>query len=69
MVPPIDIFRIDSDGQLIWRASADALDSAQRRVRILMTSEPGDYLIYSHETGHKTFIPASPHSTTSSKPH
>ena len=56
MIPPIDIFRLDSDGQLIWRASASSGEAAQRRVKILMDSEPADYLIYSHETGHKTFV-------------
>jgi len=56
MIPPLDIFRLESDGQLIWRASADGDDAAQRRVKILMASEPADYVIYSQETGHKTFV-------------
>jgi hypothetical protein len=56
MLPPFDIFRIESDGQLIWRASADSLNSAQRRVKILMASTPADYLIYSQETGHKAVV-------------
>lgn len=56
MIPPLDIFRLDSDGQLTWRASAHNPESAQRRVKILMASEPADYVIYSQETGHKTFV-------------
>jgi hypothetical protein len=56
MIPPLDIFRLESDGQLIWRASADGDDAAQRRVKSLMASEPADYVIYSQETGHKTFV-------------
>jgi hypothetical protein len=56
MIPPLDIFRLESDGQLLWRAHADSVDSAQRRVQILMASEPADYVIYSQETGRKTFV-------------
>ena len=53
MLPPLDIFRVASDGHLLWRAAA-----AGRRVRILMASEPGDYVIYSQETGGKTVVRA-----------
>jgi hypothetical protein len=56
MLPPFDIFRIESDGQLIWCASADSLNSAERRVKILMASTAADYLIYSQETGHKAIV-------------
>lgn len=56
MIPPLDIFRLDSDGQLLWCAHADNSESAQQRLKILMVSEPVDYLIYSQETGHKTFV-------------
>lgn len=56
MVPPLDIFRVTPDGQLLWKTTAESLESAHRRVRILMTSEPGEYVIYSQETGHKTIV-------------
>jgi len=56
--PHLDIFRVESDGQLIWRAAAETSDAAQRRVKILMASEPGDYVIYSQETGDKTLVRA-----------
>ena len=60
MLPPLDIFRdifrVETDGHLLWRAAADTLQSAQRRVKILMTSEPADYVIYSQETGDKIFV-------------
>ena len=56
MIPPLDIFRLDSDGNLIWRTTAETLEAATRRVGILMTSEPGDYVIYSQKTGHKTIV-------------
>jgi hypothetical protein len=56
MLPPFDIFRIESDGQLIWCAPADTLTSAERRIKILMASTPADYLIFSQETGHKAIV-------------
>ena len=56
MNPPLDIFRVDSNGNLIWRTTAETLEAARSRVGILMTSEPGDYLIYSQKTGHKTIV-------------
>jgi len=58
MLPPLDIFRVTADGQLLWKTTAESLESAQRRVKILMTSEPGEYVIYSQETGHKTVVRA-----------
>jgi len=59
MVPTFDIFRVESDGHLVWRSAADDLDTAQRRVRILMASEPGDYVIYNQKTAGKTVVRAS----------
>jgi hypothetical protein len=67
MVPPLDIFRVASDGQLIWIAPAENVESAQRRIKILMSVHPGDYVIYNQETGHKTLVraenPAEPSSS------
>ncbi|HEY4815923.1 MAG TPA: hypothetical protein VIH67_00735 [Candidatus Acidoferrum sp.] len=56
--PHLDIFRVENDGQLIWRAAAETLEAAHRRVKILMASEPGDYIIYCQETGDKTLVRA-----------
>lgn len=58
MLPPLDIFRVESDGHLLWKAAAETLDAARRRIKILMASEPADYVIYSQQTGHKTLIRA-----------
>ena len=58
MIPPLDIFLVAKDGQLIWKAAADNLESAQRRIKLLMGVEPGDYVIYSQKTGHKTLVRA-----------
>jgi hypothetical protein len=56
MVPPLDIFRVAPDGHLICRAAAENLERAQQRMQLLMGVEPGDYVIYSQKTGHKTII-------------
>lgn len=58
MIPPFDIFRVAADGQLVWKSAAESLDTAQRRVRILMAVDPADYIIFSQETGNKTVIRA-----------
>lgn len=56
MVPPLDIFRLTPDGQLLWIAPAEDLSAAHRRIAILTASEPADYVIYSQKTGNKTFV-------------
>lgn len=58
MIPPFDIFRVSPDGQLLWCSAAVNLDSAQRRIRILMAIESADYVIFSQETGNKTVVRA-----------
>jgi hypothetical protein len=70
MVSPLDIFRVESDGHLVWRSAAEDLGTAQRRIRILMASEPADYVIYSQETGEKTVVRAEiQHARPSSSAH
>jgi hypothetical protein len=70
MLPALDIFRVESNGRLLWRAAAADMDAANRRVRILMASEPSDYIIYSQETGSKTVISADqPQAKPSTSPH
>jgi hypothetical protein len=56
MVPPFDIFRVAPDGQLLWLEPAATLDEAKARVQDLGASNPGEYLIFSHKTGHKISI-------------
>jgi hypothetical protein len=58
MIPPFDIFRVENDGHLVWRDTAKSLDLAKLRVKILMASNPADYVIYSQQTGHKTLVRA-----------
>ena len=56
MLPPFDIFRVETDGHLVWKDTAETLDLARLRIKILMVLSPGDFVIYSQETGHKTVV-------------
>jgi hypothetical protein len=44
MVPPFDIFRVDS-GNPIWIQAVDTIDAARARVAELMKTQPSAYLI------------------------
>ena len=56
MIPPFDIFRVESNGHLVWQGIAETLDVARLHIKILMVGQPGDYVIHSQQTGHKTIV-------------
>ena len=56
MVPPFDIFRVESDGHLAWRDTAETLELAKKRIETLMVNLPGEYIIYSQKTGYKMMV-------------
>jgi hypothetical protein len=58
MIPPFDIYRVESNSQLTWKALAETLDVARLRIKILVDAQPGDYVICSQQTGHKMTIKA-----------
>ena len=58
MIPPFDIFLVGSDGQLVRKGTAETLDAARLRIKVLMGSEPGDYVIYSQQTSHHMVVKA-----------
>lgn len=58
MIPPFDIFLVGSDGQWVRKGTAETLDVARLRIKILMESEPGDYVIYSLQTSHSVVVKA-----------
>lgn len=58
MIPPLDIFLVNKDGTLVWKGTAENLEVAKLSVKALMATTPADYVIYSHQTGHKTIIKA-----------
>jgi hypothetical protein len=58
LIPPFDIFRVESDGRWVWQGVAETLDVARLHIKILMAGEPGNYVIHSPKTGHETIVKA-----------
>jgi hypothetical protein len=56
MVPPFDIFRMNS-GYVLWCEAAATVEIAQERIQELTLSSPGGYLIFNQQTGQP--IPAN----------
>jgi hypothetical protein len=61
VIPPLDIFKLEPDGSLMWKATATDLGTAKLNVEVLATNSPGEYVIYSQETGHKTVVKLDTH--------
>jgi hypothetical protein len=55
MLPPFDIFKVESGG-LRWMEVAIDLERAKARVKVLEASSPGEYIIHNHNTGEKISI-------------
>jgi hypothetical protein len=56
MAKPVDIYKFEDDGSIRWIGTAESLEDAKLTVKILAKSSPGDYLIFSPETGDKTVV-------------
>jgi hypothetical protein len=56
MVPPFDIFKVDSTDAVVWIEAASALEAAKVRVQQLMAVSPYEYLIFSQQTGSRIAI-------------
>jgi hypothetical protein len=52
MIPPFDIFKVESSG-LRWMEAAADLERAKTRVKVLAASAPGEYIILNQNTGEK----------------
>jgi hypothetical protein len=59
MFSQMDIFKLEKDGSLVWKKTADNLEVAKVTVRILADTTPGDYVIFSPRSGSKITIKAS----------
>jgi hypothetical protein len=57
MAHKVDIFKSDANG-LIWQGTADDLDGAKANVKALRVKSPGDYIIFSQQTGDKIVVKA-----------
>src|SRR5260370_16691744 len=55
MMPPFDIFKVESSG-LRWMEAAVDLGRAKARVKVLAASSPGEYIILNQNTGEKISI-------------
>ena len=56
MIPPLDIFKIDSYGDLRWIEPARDMESAKVRLRMLGAAMQGKYVILSQTTGNQRFF-------------
>jgi hypothetical protein len=56
MLRPLDIFKLENDGSIVWKGIAETLENAKLSVKILAETSPGDYLIFSPATGERTVI-------------
>ena len=54
MIPPLDIFWVDSYGNVRWFEHAGDFDAAKARLKALGIAIPGRYVVFSERTGHRT---------------
>jgi hypothetical protein len=53
MFQPLDIFKTDSEGGVLWRSAAEDFVAAKRCIENLALSSPGEYLILDQQTGQR----------------
>jgi hypothetical protein len=58
MFYPLDIFKTDSGGGVLWRGTAETLIAAKAHIQELAASSPGEYLILDQKTGQQVFVNA-----------
>jgi len=56
MFRPLDIFRTDPDGHVLWLGAVESFAAAKARIEKLDRSSPGEYLILDQITGHKVWV-------------
>jgi hypothetical protein len=56
-VPPFDIFSVDTDGQLVWKETAETVDLARLRIEILTLDDSASYVIFDPLSGETFFAP------------
>jgi hypothetical protein len=55
MLPPFDILKVEHGG-VRWMESAEDLQRAKARVKVLAASSPGEYIILNQKTGEKISV-------------
>jgi hypothetical protein len=58
METPVDIFRIEADGQMMWLGAADSLGEAKARVQEFAKTWAADYMIVNLKSGLRLTIAA-----------
>jgi hypothetical protein len=56
MIPPFDLFRVETDGSVKWVGVCADLEAAKVRVRNLSMRFPGEYFIFSQKSERRVFI-------------
>jgi hypothetical protein len=59
MLPPFDLFKIDTDGTTRWLEAAETLDAAKTQVNELLKLHPtAEYMIFSQQTQNRICVKA-----------
>ena len=53
---PLDIFKTDLDGSVLWRGAVENVEAAKARIQMLAISSPGEYLILDQKTGQRVLF-------------
>jgi len=53
---PLDIFKTDSDGGVLWRGAPENLVAAEACIKKFAISSPGQYLVLNQHTGQRVLI-------------
>jgi hypothetical protein len=56
MSHPLDIFKTDPDGSVLWRGAAETLVAAKAYIKKWAVSSPGEYLVLNQHTGDRVSI-------------
>jgi hypothetical protein len=65
MFQPLDIFKTDSSGTLLWRGAAETWVAAKASVKKLALSSPGEYFIFDQHTRQRVRVtPDVPEATS-----
>ena len=59
MFHPLDIFKTDPDGSVLWRGAVETVEAAKARIQKLALSSPGEYLILNQKTGQRVLVAPS----------
>ena len=56
MIAPFDLFRTEADGSVEWLGACEDIVAAKVRVVELSAALPGEYFIFSQNTGNRLAI-------------